>query len=188
MSESLWKNKNESLVLRTCNANLTSPYDETFQWKKKGWVEAPDWDPCVSCGNGLHGALWGEGQGSLFKWTEDAAWLVVAVPTDTIVDLGGKVKFPRGRVVHCGSQTTATEFILKYAPGKKVIGSTLTGGDGSTLTGGYRSTLTGKYWCPSSERYKILVGYIGEEDGDLKAEKAYRVANGSWELAEEQER
>ena len=60
-------------------------------------------------------------------------------------------------------------------------GSTLTGGYGSTLTGGYRSTLTGGYgstlvvrWYDSaSRRYRMAVGYVGE-DG-IEAGVAYRV-------------
>ena len=51
--------KNEVLILRTCNADMTS-YGE-FVWPELGYVEAPDWEPTETCGNGLHGFLWGEG-------------------------------------------------------------------------------------------------------------------------------
>ena len=78
------------------------------------------------------------------SWAEDARWLVVAVDQATIVDLGGKVKFPRGEVVACGSRFDATTYLAEHGGfGRAIIGVSLTGGDYSTLTGGGRSTLTG---------------------------------------------
>ena len=136
------KKKKHVLVLRTCDKYLRA--HGGFQWPDSGPVEAPDWNPKPVCGGGLHGALWGEGNGGLFNWCTDPKWLVVKVPAETIVDLGGKVKFPKGEVVHVGDRITATDYILgNGATGKSVIGSTLTGGDRSTLTGGDGSTLTG---------------------------------------------
>jgi hypothetical protein len=125
-----------------------------FQWPTEAGkgVEAPDWDPTPCCGRGLHGAHWGEGEGQhLFNNGDGAIWYVVACNPALVVELGGKVKVPRVWILFCGSREKATEMMLEQAPGKAVIGSTLTGGnrstltggDGSTLTGGYRSTLTG---------------------------------------------
>jgi len=133
------------LILRTCNADMTA-YGG-FVWPASGPVEAPDWDPAANCGNGLHGWLWGDGDGSLGNWSADAKWLVVEVDGEAVVDLDGKVKFPRGEVIYAGDRHVATAMICAHpgAAGKLVIGSTLTGGDGSTLTGGYGSTLTGGY-------------------------------------------
>ncbi len=130
------------LCLRTCDENLRS-YGG-FQWPASGEVSAPDWSPEPVCGQGLHGMLWGEGDSSLMDWEGDATWLVVEVEEANVVDLIGKVKFPYCNVVFCGSRLDATSFLCsKLSNPSKVIGCTLTGGDGSTLTGGYRSTLTG---------------------------------------------
>jgi len=63
-----------------------------------------------------------------------------------IVDLDGKVKFPRGEVVFCGERHYAVaDIINRGAKPEACHYSTLTGGHGSTLTGGYGSTLTGGY-------------------------------------------
>ena len=58
--------KNEVLVLRTCNSDMTS-YNK-FLWPKSGFVEALDWEAAKRCDNGLHGFLWGEGNGILASW------------------------------------------------------------------------------------------------------------------------
>ena len=146
------------LVLRTCAADMSSR--NGFIWPESGPVECPDWSPEPVCGHGLHGALWGEGNAQLLSWDKDARWLVVRVLASDIVDLGGKVKFPRGWVEHCGTRESATQYLSDHGGrGRAIIGltatgghdstltggddSTLTGGDGSTLTGGNRSTLTG---------------------------------------------
>src|SRR5258708_39227135 len=77
-------NRRYAYILRTCNADLTS-YNG-FQWPSTGVVVAPDWDPKPECGNGLHGALNGEGDGSLFKWEPDAKWLVIKVFAKSVVN------------------------------------------------------------------------------------------------------
>ena len=43
-----------------------------FVWPSTGHVEAPDWKPTKDYNNGLHGFLWGEGNGNLVNWKEDA--------------------------------------------------------------------------------------------------------------------
>ena len=78
------------LVLRTCAKDMTS-YRGSFRWPASGEVEAPDWNPEKCCGFGLHGLLWGEGEGGQLDWGEDAKWLVVEVPLTSVVDLDGKV-------------------------------------------------------------------------------------------------
>ena len=158
--------KGKVLVLRTCNEDLTS--HGGFQWKSKGIVKCEDWSEQAECGNGLHGLLWGEGDGSLLDWSEKAKWLVVEVSEKSVVGLGRKVKYPQGKVVYCGERKVATDIIAALAPKGSLIvgvvqeggyrstitgghgstitggdGSTITGGDGSTITGGYRSTITG---------------------------------------------
>src|SRR5688572_253401 len=99
------------LVLRTCAADM-SAYNG-FKWPESGPVECPDWDPTPRCGYGLHGALWGEGNGSLLSWEEDAKWLVVEVGASDVVELDGKVKFPRGNVLFCGDRAAATAMIQR---------------------------------------------------------------------------
>ena len=131
--------QNKVLVLRICNSDLTSR--NGFQWKPSGVVKAPDWDPKPECGNGLHGALWGQGDGSLFNWDIDAKWLVVEVDSSTIVDLNGKVKFPEGEVVFCGDRKEATDFIAARAPlGTVIIGYNAVAGDNGSAVSGYRGT------------------------------------------------
>jgi len=128
--------KKKVLILRTCEWNMSS-YNG-FKWPKSGYVEASDWNPGRFCGCGLHGWLWGEGDGSLGNWGLDAKWLVVEVDADKVIDLDGKVKFPSGNVVFCGTRLDATNYLVKEAPGKAVIGAMATAGDGGTATAGYK--------------------------------------------------
>ena len=176
-------------VLRTCKADMTS--HNGFKWPKKGDVKAPDWDKKPECGNGLHGQLWGNGDPSLLNWSEDAAWLVCKVATKDIVDLSGKVKFPKCKVVFCGDRKGATDYIIKCgADPAKVVGAFLTGGDGATLTGGDGATLTGGNWATltggdwatlswrvwDSTHRRITTVYVGEKG--IKANTPYRLENG----------
>ena len=87
------------LLLRTCCAGGRS-YDD-FQWPLEIGAEvvAPDWDPQPECGHGLHGLLWGEGDGGLLHRAADAIWMIVSTEARSVVDLRGKVKVPRARVV-----------------------------------------------------------------------------------------
>jgi len=141
----------EVLVLRTCNKDGGS-YN-SFRWPLTVGAEvvAPDWNPTPECGGGLHGALHGDGDGSLFRWDYDAVWMVVAVDADTIIDLGGKVKFPRCVVRFVGDRKAATDYLMAHdSMARAVIGSlvvsgdcgTSTSGDCGTSTSGYRGTST----------------------------------------------
>jgi hypothetical protein len=171
----------KSLVLRTCKADLTSRGG--FRWPAAGYVEAPDWNPIAECGNGLHGLLWGEGNGELVSWEQDAKWLVVEVETSVIVPIGpDKVKFPRGVVVHCGDRKSATEYLAAHGgAGRAIVGGTATAGDSGTATAGDRGTATAgdsgtlllKWWDESSGRYRVAVGYVGENG--IEPNTKYRV-------------
>ena len=87
------------LVLRTCDANLRSR-DGSFQWAGVGGeTVAPDWNSAPLCGNGLHGWLWGSGDWSLKEKSAGSLWLVVEADASAVVDLGGKVKFPKARTL-----------------------------------------------------------------------------------------
>ena len=128
------------LVLRTVAANRKA-YNG-FVWPEKGYVEAPDWSPAAACGKGLHGCLRGTGDASLLNWNNDALWQVVEVEKDQIVDLSGKVKFPRGVVLYTGDRVTAVNMIADRYPAECVIGAARTAGDRGTATAGNRGTAT----------------------------------------------
>ena len=130
-----------ALVLRTCAPNLTS-YNG-FQWPEFGAVEAPDWNPRVECGHGLHGLLWGIGDGSLLNWDADARWLVVDVLAADVVEIGAKVKFPRCEVVFCGARDAAVAMLIAHgADPTRVIAGTATAGYAGTATAGDAGTAT----------------------------------------------
>ncbi|MDE2096215.1 MAG: hypothetical protein KGL39_03150, partial [Patescibacteria group bacterium] len=143
--------ENPVLVLRTCNANLSSSHG--FIWPEAGPVRAPDWVASAECGHGLHGWLWGAGDSSLGNFSHDAKWLVVEV--SEYIDLGGKVKFPGGNVVFCGDRLAATAYLAPLAPAStKVIGRTATAGDYGTATAGNRGTATaGDYGTATAGDY-----------------------------------
>ena len=186
------------LVLRTCTKDMTSYND--FVWPKSGPVEAPDWSPEPRCGQGLHGLLWGQGEGSLLDWSPEANWLLVEVTKSDIVEIDQKVKFPRGNVIFTGSQLDATNLLQTKAPcGTVIVGATVTvghnqtctvgdygtanAGDGGTANAGRCGTIQIKWWDQKAERYRTAVGYIGENgieanvpykcDGEGKFGKAY---------------
>jgi len=140
------------LVLRTCSANMVS--HKGFRWPQKGAVKAPDWRPVAECGNGLHGLLWGEGEGAHLDYSLTAKWLVVEVPAKSIVDLKGKVKFPAGKVVYCGTRLGATSFIAAKRPGAAICGGTATAGDRGTATAGSYGTATAGSYGTATAGYR----------------------------------
>lgn len=169
-------------VLRVVRADMTSR--DGFRWPTSGPVEAPDWSPTAECGRGLHGWMRGEGDGSTappYAWEPDARWLVVEVAEADVIDLGGKVKFPRGTVVMCGARLEATTAIAQAYPGAIVVGGTATAGyrgtatagDRGTATAGDGGTITIRRRDSTASRYRLVVGYIGE--GGLLPEVAYRL-------------
>ena len=159
------------LVMRTCDASMRS--HGGFVWPKSGPVECPDWNSEPVCGGGLHGLLWGEGDGSLVNHDRSANWLVVEVIASEVVDLDRKVKFPRGTIVFCGSAFEATKYIAERAPNsvKAIVGGTSTSGDRGTSTSGDGGTSTSgdggeiriRWWDDKSIRYRTAVGHIGED-------------------------
>lgn len=180
-------------VLRTCRADMTS-YGG-FVWPESGPVSCPDWQPTAECGNGLHGLLWGEGEGPLLDWNVDAKWLVVRVMVSSIIGLGGKVKFPAGDVVFCGDRLGATsDIIARGANPERCVGGTATAGYHGTATAGDRGTATAgeygtatagdggtlivKWFDLQAGRFRTAVAYIGE-DG-IKPNVAYRVQDGKF--------
>ena len=87
------------LVLRSCNADGTSYNDFKRPLKVGSVVKCPDWNPKAECGNGLHGLLWGAGEGNLLNWKSDAQWMVLEVLLADVVMLGGKCKFPSAKII-----------------------------------------------------------------------------------------
>jgi hypothetical protein len=128
------------LVMRSCDKDMKA--HGGFVWPRSGPVECPDWQPTKECGHGLHGLLWGEGDAGLISWNADAVWMVVEVAAADIIDLGGKVKFPRGNVIFCGDRFAVGAYMSARAPGKKVHSGTATAGYSGTATAGYSGTAT----------------------------------------------
>jgi hypothetical protein len=163
-------NPDTSLVLRVCAANMTSSHE--FKWPGVGEVAiARDWNSQPVCGQGLHGWLHGAGEHDCTSYWQDenAKWLVVEVETASIIQLGGKVKFPSGVVRFVGARKDATDYLLANDPraanvavigaqrqvGDKepvIVGAlgtatagasgTATAGDSGTATAGYSGTAT----------------------------------------------
>ena len=99
------------LMLRTCGADMKS-YNG-FVWQRQGPVECQDWDPAPTCGHGLHGLPWGNGDWGLLSKADDAVWQVVEVDAANVVNIDGmKAKFPRGNVLFSGSRVEATIRVL----------------------------------------------------------------------------
>ena len=147
--------RRHTLVLRTCAADMSS--HGGFVWPEAGPVECPDWDPTPKCGNGLHGLAWGTGDATMIETGLDRKWLVVKVRTSDVVDIDGdKVKFPRGEVVHCGDQLSATSYLVARAPAGTVCPyATVVAGTRGTATAGYAGTAT------AGTRGTATAGYAG---------------------------
>ena len=187
-----------SLVLRVCAKDGSS--HNGFKWPLTVGAEvvAPDWNKHPECGNGLHGWLFGQGDHSCAQYCqhEGAQWLVVEVDSDSIIELGGKVKFPRGVVRFAGDKKSATDFLWENEPRSRevvVIGAqradlrdkaVVQVGALGTATAGYRGTATaGEGGVISIEyydgnRYRRLIGAIGENG--LKPNTPYRVDDGKF--------
>ena len=199
-----------ALVLRTCSANMTA-YNG-FRWPESGRVEAPDWSPQPHCGNGLHGLLWGVGNGELLSWADDAKWLVCEVPEHLLVEIDCKVKFPHCEVIYCGERGGAIDLLIaRGAPQASMVcgtatagyagtatagtrgtatagtrgtatagyagtatagirgtatagdAGTATAGDAGTATAGVKGTLVLRYWDANADRFRLRVGYVGED-------------------------
>jgi hypothetical protein len=134
------------LVMRTCDKDLRS-YGG-FQWPASGPVECTDWNPSVRCGGGLHGLLWGEGEGTLLAIDDPTAtWLIVEVDAEAVVDLTAtgyaKCKFPRGVVVFIGDRDSAPKWLAEHGGhGRSIVRGTSTVGDYGTSTAGDYGTAT----------------------------------------------
>jgi len=145
----------KALVMRTCSADMTS--HGGFRWPMSGPVKAPDWEPTKQCGHGLHGLLWGEGCGGLLELDDPTAkWLIVEIDPETAIDLDGKVKFPRGKVVFVGDLDSAPKWLSEHGgAGRAIVSGTATAGYSGTATAGVRGTAT------AGVRGTATAGYSG---------------------------
>ena len=184
------------LILRTCDTQGKS--HGGFQWPKSGRVEAPDWEPTKKCGNGLHGFVRGEGDGSLTSFDPDAIWIAAWVDEALIIYLDGKGKFPWAEVAVYGTREEAIRFLRENGCTGAIVGGTATAGDRGTATAGYRGTATAGEWGTATagewgtatagdrgilnirwwdgNRYRITIFYVGE-DG-IEPDKMYRCESG----------
>ena len=164
-----------TLVLRCCAQDMSSA-DGKFVWPGVGQVaEAHDWTKNKNCGNGLHGWLYGRGDySSSSYWSQKGArWLAVEVEESSIVMLGGKCKFPRGKVVFVGERHEAAAFVMAHEPraaNVAIIGlvaatgdggvvqvvalGSATAGDGGTATAGHRGTATAGHSGTATAGYR----------------------------------
>ena len=171
------------LVLRTCHADMTA-YGG-FKWPRRGKVEAPDWKADDNCGHGLHGLLWGAGDGSLLSWDESARWLVVEVLASDVRtgkgDLIDKCKYPRGTVRYCGDRHGATEYLKAHGlpPGTCVHGGSATAGYRGTATAGDRGVLVIRW--RDGNCFNLAVAIVGQNG--IKPNVKYRL-NDSHEFEE----
>jgi len=106
---------------------------------------------------GLHGALYGEGDGGLLDWRSDAKWLVVEVELETVVDLGGKVKFPKCEIKYCGDRKGACKYLQENGcAGRKIIGGiSISGDNGKSISGDYGTSISGHFGISTSGHFGI---------------------------------
>ena len=178
--------ESKRLMLKTIHDNMTS-YNG-FKWKKRGIVTCPDWKDTAECGNGLHGLPMGIGNSSFLLWNTSAKWIVFEA-LGGYIELNGKAKCEKAKVLFCGDRKGATDYLIKHgADISKVVGAFQSGGDWSHLTGGMGSKLTGEmgsvlsggkgsaliflWWDGNCQR--VVVGYV-EKKGLLPNVK-YRLS------------
>ena len=132
-----------------------------FQWPESGYVEAPDWDPdpSVSCGNSLHGLLWGQGAiGLTSPGATDRVWRVVEVDPADIADVNAPDKGGSGAgtvPLSTADRVKAASLVAASAPAGIVVpfgsatagthGSATAGDHGTATAGGLR---LGDRWLP----------------------------------------
>jgi hypothetical protein len=85
----------------------------------------------------------GAGDGATLDWSATASWLVVRVLTAEVVNLGDKVKVPRGFVVACGPREKCVAFLQrKGADPATMVGGTAAAGEAGHAAAGYAGTAT----------------------------------------------
>ena len=156
------KASGKTYMLGTCAADMTS--HGGFKWPTKGSVKCPDWSPRAECGNGLHGLLMGAGNGNYLSRDPDAIWLVVEIDAKAVVEIGGKIKVPAGRVIFAGDKFTATEKIIGLGANRATcVGATAMAGDRGTAMAGDLGTATAgnSGTATAGNRGTATAGYSG---------------------------
>ena len=173
------------LVTRFCHADMTA--HKGFLWPTEGPVSCPDWDPTPHCGGGLHGWLWGKGHPEVWGYRDSDKMLVVEVRKEDIVILGGKVKFPKGNVVHCGDRKSVTQYMAERGH-TGIIWGEATVGDGETAqclgryskaTAGANGTaIAGDYGKATAGNYGTAI--VGGAGTALAGDGGTAMCTGDW--------
>ena len=144
------------IVVRSCKQDMTS--HNGFQWPETGFIEAPDWNDTPQCGHGLHALRPGDNNPG--EW-HAGKYLAVETHDSPIIDLGGKVKFRRGEVLHVADNMHDLSLWLTGhgSPGPWYYGSA-TAGDRGTATVGEYGIIQITWW--DGARKRITIGYVGE--------------------------
>ena len=156
------QNPNEKiLVLRTSDENLKS--HGGFQWPESGPVECPDWDKDAKCGNGLHGCSELSHNWDQFNWDVKAKAQIVEVDKSLVIELGGKIKFPRGIVLETLSlafgicKVFATSKFIE----KQVVEIKSQAEKGNSPSDSSRLAASGHYSQLASSRYASKLAALG---------------------------
>ena len=136
------------IVMRSCKKDGTS--HNGFQWPTEAGVEVvcPDWKPTNECGNGLHGLL--PGQNDPGVWHGE---LIYFLEVDSVVDLGGKVKFEKCKVLFVGEPSDAWAWAHLNAPGPWYRGTANAGDYGTATAGDYGTATAGDCGTATARDY-----------------------------------
>jgi hypothetical protein len=134
-------------ILKTANQDGST--HGGFKWNLEvgAVITAPDWEPTLKCGNGLHGWLNGLGDGTIgYAQKEDAKWLVLETEGE-VIEFEGKCKFESCTILHVGDRLSATAFLRSLVPNVAgMIGESIVAGDrASAAVGDYGTATTGNY-------------------------------------------
>jgi hypothetical protein len=161
--------RGEVLVMKCVGPNGESHGSFIWPTKVGAIVEAPDWSPAASCGNGLHGWLWGLGDlsaaGGRAK-TDDAVWMALAVIEADVIDLGGKVKFPWCRIAAVGDKSTIANVIAAHRPDNTqtpMFAQAAAGSRGQAAAGSRGQAAAGEAGqAAAGEAGQAAAGYAGQ--------------------------
>ena len=103
----------DAIVVRTCASDGGSYNGFKYPLTVGSVVVCPDWKPTAKCGNGLHGLLNGIGDWSLVDSGAERLWQIFGVLNAEVVAIDGdKVKFPRGKLLYCGTASGALAWFV----------------------------------------------------------------------------
>jgi len=99
-------------VLRSVRSNYKSYGGYQWPMEVGAVAEADFLNIGTACGGGLHGWWWGAGHTHALL-SAPARWMVLKVPRREIIDLRGKVKFPRAKIVQTGTYAKSLAFLKR---------------------------------------------------------------------------